>query len=196
MSDKSSQLKRGFKTWAENTSLTYRDRLKIKATAPMNAFALAKHLEVCVLDPRKMFAAGVDAETISHLCSPQGDEWSAFTVCCGDKDAIVLNPSHSRERLASDIAHELSHLILQHKPAQIFIDPSINVSMRHFDKAQENEAAWLSGCLLLPRPALIHIARCGLSDVEITQNYSVSQQMLNYRRQVSGANKQFSSRKI
>lgn len=194
MSDKSSQLKRGFKTWAENTSLTYRDRLKSKATAPMNVFALAKHLDVRVLDLRKMLQAGIDSDTILHLCSPEGDEWSAFTVCYRDNDAIVLNPSHSRERLASDMAHELSHLILQHKPAQIFIDPSINVSMRHFDKSQENEASWLSGCLLLPRPALVHVARCRMSDDEIIRDYSVSQQMLNYRRSVSGANKQFRPR--
>lgn len=194
MSDKSSQLKRGFKTWAENTSLSYRDRLKSKATSPINVFALARHLDVRVLDLRKMLEAGVDPDTVSHLCSPEGDEWSAFTVCYRDNDVIVLNPSHSRERLASDMAHELSHLILQHKPAQIFIDPSINVSMRHFDKSQENEAAWLSGCLLLPRPALVHVARCRMSDDEVIRDYSVSQQMLNYRRSVSGANKQFRPR--
>lgn len=183
----SPQFKRGFKTWSENTSLAYRDRLKAKATDPLDVFALAKHLEVRVLDMRKM---SLHSDVTTHLCSVIGDEWSAFTVRAGEHDAIVLNPSHSRERRASDMAHELSHIILQHKPAQIYIDPSIEISMRSFDKVQEDEAAWLSGCLLLPRPVLLHVFRHGLSDDEVSRAYAVSQQMLRYRRRVSGTNKQ------
>lgn len=40
------QFERGFKTWAENTSLSIRSRLGLGATDPLPTDVLAKHLGV------------------------------------------------------------------------------------------------------------------------------------------------------
>ena len=68
-------------------------------------------------------------------------------------------------------------------------------TLRSFDEQQEREAAWLSGCLLLPRPALLLITRLNLSPLEAAERYGVSQQMLKFRKQVTGVARQVRSRK-
>lgn len=181
------KFERGFKTWAENTSVSLRDRMDLAPTARLDPFALARYMGVRVLDIRKL---PIREEAKVHLCSSAGDEWSALTIRVGTTDAIVLNPSHSPARRVSDVAHELSHLLRRHKPAQIYVDPHINVGMRSFDRVQEDEAIWLSGCLLLPRVALTYAVGQGWDDDYICQYHGVSIQMLNYRRNISGVKKQ------
>jgi len=51
--------------------------------------------------------------------------------------------------------HELAHLIIGHEPARVVVSPDMILAVRTYDQGQEEEAAWLSGCLLLPRPALL-----------------------------------------
>ncbi|MBV9470131.1 MAG: ImmA/IrrE family metallo-endopeptidase [Abitibacteriaceae bacterium] len=183
------KFERGFKTWAENTALALRDSLDLGPADPLDTFALADYLEVRVIDIQRLSLPDASRE---YLCSKSGDEWSALTVRVGGVDAIVLNPRHSTRRQASDMAHELSHILRKHQPAQIFIAPQIPVRMRTFDRAQEDEANWLAGCLLLPRPALLHILIQGWQDETACEYYNVSLQMLRFRRNVSGVDKQLS----
>jgi len=61
-----------------------------------------------------------------------------------------------------------------------------------YDKLQEEEADWLSACLLLPREALISIKKQGLESSIAAERFGVSQRMLNYRLATSGVNRQFS----
>jgi Zn-dependent peptidase ImmA (M78 family) len=58
-------------------------------------------------------------------------------------------------------------------------------------RKDEEEADWLSGCLLLPRPALLYIKRRMTDEEEICQHYIVSQAMLKYRLEISGVNYQY-----
>jgi Zn-dependent peptidase ImmA (M78 family) len=60
-----------------------------------------------------------------------------------------------------------------------------------YDKQQEEEADWLSGCLLLPRDALVSIKRRGLVDADAAKAYGVSISMMKYRMSMTGMNKQF-----
>lgn len=184
------KFERGFKTWAENTALALRDSLNLCSTDPLDTFTLADYMEVRVIDMQRL---PVSAATREYLCSASGDEWSAVTVRVGVVDAIVLNPSHSAKRQASDMAHELSHILRKHQPAQIFVAPKIPIRMRTFDHAQEDEANWLAGCLLLPRPALLHILTQGWQDDAACEHYNVSLSMLRFRRNVSGVDKQLTA---
>ena len=59
-------------------------------------------------------------------------------------------------------------------------------TLRTYDDQQEAEAAWLSGCLLLPRPALLRITEMDLSETEAAERYVVSRQLLRYRKVVTG----------
>jgi hypothetical protein len=37
------------------------------------------------------------------------------------------------------------------------------VSLRTYNKDQEDDANWLAGCILLPREALLYARRCGIN---------------------------------
>ena len=56
----------------------------------------------------------------------------------------------------------------------------------NFDQEQEDEADWLAGTLLLPRPALMSIRERYLVDSEACREYGVSQDMLNWRIRMTG----------
>jgi hypothetical protein len=51
---------------------------------------------------------------------------------------------------------------------------------------QEEEATWLAGCLLLPRPLLLREAYAGTSAEAIADKYQVSQHMARFRLNTSG----------
>ena len=63
--------------------------------------------------------------------------------------------------------------------------------LRSYDKLQEEEADWLSACLLLPREALVLIKRQALNLQDAADLFGVSKQMVSYRLATSGVNRQF-----
>ena len=183
------RFERGFKSWAENTAVSIRRRLKLKDIAPLPPRLLADDLGVVVWYPQDV--PGISPKAVRHLGSREGDEWSAVTVCAGGQEAVVLNPSHSEARQASDLMHELAHLIRGHVPGQVYVLPEAGIGLRSYNALEESEANWLAGCLLLPRPALAYCASRKIDFAEICAQYGVSQDLVRYRMNVSGVNRQF-----
>jgi len=182
--------RRGFKSWCEETALNVRQHQKLAITAPLSPFVLARELQVAVIQPPdlKHLAEDVRRRLLGH----HSDCWSAITIPGKRRPLIVYNPSHSAARQNSDLMHELAHILLGHKPTVVFIDPNTDLSLRTYDKAQEEEANWLAGCLLLPREVLLHIKATHISDETACRHYGVSAKMLTYRMNVSGVNIQHS----
>jgi len=181
--------RRGFKAWCENVSAQYRRDLDLRPFDPMDPVALANHLRVQLWNPNEV--PGVAEEHLRILLSEDPDSWSAITICVGNRSVIIVNSAHSRARQASDIMHELAHIILAHNPARMDVTEDGMMVLSNFDAAQENEAAWLSGCLLLPRPALVAILASRLDGTAAATRYGVSGEMLQYRRNVTGVANQF-----
>ena len=186
-------LERGFKSWSERISLELRKDLQLSDTAPLDARALADYLEVAIWDPRDLDA--LSSETLDTLLIEDRDNWSAVTVSHNGSSAILRNPSHSGGRPASDIMHELGHLIIGHDPSRMILSQDGSIVLRSFDQRQEQEATWLAGCLLLPRPALLGILATSLSGEAACQKYGVSSELLTYRRNVTGVTRQMKRRK-
>lgn len=180
---------RGFKTKCENISLQLRRELGVRKSAPLIARDLARHLEVRLWEPSEIM--GLSENTLAILTKRRNTAWSAVTISCGDIDSVIYNPVHSEARQSSDIMHELSHILLIHKPSQIMVSPDNPFMLRSYNERLEEEASWLAGCLLLPRDALAHIRINGLSDDEVCNSYVVSRQLLTYRMNVTGVNRQF-----
>jgi len=181
-----SGFERGFKTWCENIAESTRERLDLRPYAPLSPRELAQNMGVTILD----FSAvqGLDPASAHYLTSQQGDEWSAVTVHAAGKQIIVVNPRHSEARQASNIMHELAHLIRGHKPSQV--QRYQGYTLRDFKPLQENEANWLAGCLLLPRRTLLHIGYNGIEVERAVELYGVSKSLYKYRVGVSGVSKQ------
>lgn len=183
---------RGFKTWCERYAADARLKLGQLPTAPLDVRGLAKQLGVRVWSPRDI--PGLSTEALSVLLRSDGKTpscWSAVTVVVGTKVAVILNSSHSLARQASDLTHELAHRIRNHEAEEVDVTPDGIMLLKSYDKVQEEEADWLSGCLLLPREALIAIKRRGLDDVAAAGEFGVSQRMLTYRINRTGINRQF-----
>jgi uncharacterized protein DUF955 len=180
--------RRGFKSWCEETALTVRAHQGLATTAPLSPFVLARELHVEVIEPAVLKDLPEDVRR--RLLREHSDSWSAVTIPNGRTQLIVYNPTHSIARQNSDLMHELAHIVLGHKPTMMFVDPNADLAVRSHNQAQEEEANWLSGCLLLPRAVLLHIKAVQLSDSIACHEYGVSVKMLTYRMNVSGVNLQ------
>ena len=102
---------------------------------------------------------------------------------------------HRGGRPATDIMHEIAHLLLGHEPSTVFHLGVEDIALRGYNRGFEEEAGWLAGALLLPREALVYIRSIGLSDSGARGEYGVCQALLKFRRDATGVNLQFGRRR-
>ena len=180
---------RGFKSWAERTSGNIRRELDLSPHDPLDVFRLAEFLEVMACTPRDF--PGLPSDVLNQLLDHDPWGWSAATLTRHDgKVLLIFNPRKSRGRMASDIAHELAHIILEHKPSTIIFSHDGSFAMRTYDQKQEDEANWLAWSLLLPREALLRTRRNALSVEQTAEMYGVTTQLVNYRLRMTGVSVQ------
>lgn len=184
---------RGFKTWCETTAAQHRRTLGLNARDPLDPVALANLLGVQVHSLEEV--PGLDEGSRRVLLQDSGG-WSAVTLTNGTKSVVILNSAHSVARSASDLMHELAHLLIGHEPGRIDITEDGSLILNTYDRPQEEEANWLAGSLLLPREALLWILRQGLEPEIVAQRYGASAQMYRYRVNVTGVTQQVRSRPI
>jgi hypothetical protein len=185
--------RRGFKAWCEETAASVRRDIDLADTDPLRAELVADWLGVPLMSEREL--ADLPAETAKGLVTTHKSVWSAITVSAGDSHLIIFNSSHSEARRSSDVMHELAHIILNHVPKMSFMDPSKGILIRSFDKDQEDEANWLAATLLLPRAALLLHRVRQTSDQELRRIFGVSAQMLTFRINTTGVERQLSRRR-
>jgi Zn-dependent peptidase ImmA (M78 family) len=182
---------RGFKSWCEKLAVDARKELRLKPHERLDPYALAKHLQIRVWNVEDV--PGLTSESKDLLLGPGSSDWSAITLVDGHKKLVILNSSHSSGRLSNDLAHELAHIILGHLPEELpMSDGGISLRPR-IDMLQEQQADWLAGSLLLPRPALVHIKKSFTDLQDATVHYGVSRRLLDYRMSVTGVRSQFST---
>lgn len=181
--------KRGFKKRCEDQSIRIRKALSLNTSAPLDPYLLAEKSKIKVLTPEQI--KDLAQEDLNILLNEDPSGWSAVTLCLRGTYIIILNSSHSDGRSSSDLMHEISHIIIGHKPSRIDLTEDGLLILNTYDKDQEQEADWLSGSLLLPRDALLLIKRKGLKGFAAQKIYGVSSNMLNFRLNITGVNRQF-----
>jgi Zn-dependent peptidase ImmA (M78 family) len=177
-------MRRGFKTWAEEIAQEQRHNLGLQAESPLPAHVLADHLNATVLGIEQI--PGISPETTHHLLVTDPESWSAATIVHNGKTVVIYNTVHSHRRQESDLMHELAHVICKHEPSHMVQAGSLPFALRTYDEDQEEEAAWLGGCLQLPRPALQWAIRKGMTESAMLEHFGASQALLRYRRRVTG----------
>lgn len=173
-------LRRGFKTEAEAIAREVRAELRLTPLAVLDPYALAGHLEIPVV---ALSACGYERSIVDHFTGTGREAFSAITVFHGRRRVIVHNDSHTRPRQNSNIAHELAHALLLHVPSAALDERGCRV----WHEDQEDEADHLCGCLLVTREAALQIARRGYSLDAAAGVYGVSQQMMSWRVNATGA---------
>lgn len=181
-------MQRGFKSRCENLALQVRSDLRLNRVAPLPPESLAEHLGVQLWKPQDV--CGLSREALQQL-KRDGDSWSAVTVTFDGIEVVIYNNQHARNRQSSDITHELSHIILDHKPIEMMLfSKDLDIVLRDYDEDAEEEATWLAGCLLLPRDALFHIKKHAIDDQTAKDTYHVSPALLHFRMNTTGVEKQ------
>lgn len=182
-------MRRGFKTEAERTALEIRTKMRKGASDPVDAISLAKQVGAQVRSADELTALA-KLEALEEL---QPGAFSACTFTLEARHVIVYNPLASPGRTQSDIAHEVAHILLGHTVKEVRTIGGITFFT--CDPDEEQEANWLAGCLLLPRPLLLAAARRRMDPSTIATTYQVSEQMAAYRLRATGVERQLSAAK-
>lgn len=180
--------RRGFKSQCERRAVETRKDLNLSKLDALNAFDLARHLGVVVWSTADV--GGLSEEDHRHLTIDDGDCWSALTLRMGNHHLIVYKEIGFRPRINSVVMHELSHIILGHELAEACVLADGSLVPRNFSQEQEDEADWLGGTLLLPRPVLLDIVVNKIPNETAQTQYNVSAQMLEYRMRMTGVRNQ------
>lgn len=174
-------MRRGFKAEAERLADDLRRQVECKDSQAIPLHLVATHLNVEVIAADEV----VDRSQLEELDDLQRDAFSAGTFkLASGKRVIVYNPLHDHGRTNSNIAHELAHLLLEHTVRNI--ETVGNWKFLTCDSEQEQEADWLAGCILLPRPLLYAAAKKGMGPAEIAAQYETSEPMARFRLNASG----------
>ena len=178
---------RGFKSWCENVATEMRRELNLDEAAPLPPEVLAQYLKVFLWSSEQIEELSPAAVCVLKR---EHDSWPALTVSWASKDAIIVNAAHSERRRSSDVMHELAHIPIGHPPATVVLSVDGALALRTFSKRQEDEANWLSRCLLLPHPALLAVAQSRRPRESVCSEYRVTNELLTYRMNVTAVSTQ------
>lgn len=185
-------LRRGFKSQCEKRALELRRILSRKPTDPLSARDVAQQYEVSVWTPQEV--QGIPAGDLQQLLVAGATEWSGFTLRVGLRHLAVVNSSQSSRRQNSVLMHELAHIMLGHDLVSGTFTAGGDFVPSTYNQDQEDEAAWLGGTLLLPRPALLWMRRRRLSDEDAATHFGVSLDLLQWRIRMTGIDYQLGLR--
>lgn len=182
--------RRGFKTEANWYASEMRRELKLPLEGPLCPWQLAGHLEfkVCKLSEFQTD----EPQAVAYLLSMAGQqEFSAVTLDHDGERWIIHNDAHVPKRQAANIAHELAHGLLVHKPNPLFNA----MGTRYFDREQEDEANWLGPALLVSEQAALSIAQRGLTIAEASNHYNASEEVVQMRLNVCAVRRRLGQRR-
>jgi Zn-dependent peptidase ImmA (M78 family) len=178
-------LRRGFKAESERIADELWEQHGLDGAAALDPRGLATTLGVEVRSADEL----VPIVRLHELDAIQPGVFSACTFRFPPTRSVVIyNPLSAPTRRNSYLAHELSHVVLRHKLSRV--ERLDNVSFFSCDANQEEEANWLGGAILLPRFALLHDLRAGLTPRAIASQRELSPQMVDFRINVTGAARQ------
>jgi Zn-dependent peptidase ImmA (M78 family) len=174
--------RRGFKAEAERISEEIRGELQLSPKMALDVFNLSGHLAIPVLGLRNVSNGSEGIDFYGYFSVTDPDTFSAITIFRGYQRFIIHNDSHHPNRQSSNIAHELSHCLLEHCPTPL----RGNDGQRNWDAEMEGEATWLGASLLVPRAGALSLLRAGSRVDQIATHYAVSTALCEWRIRESG----------
>jgi Zn-dependent peptidase ImmA (M78 family) len=170
-------VKRGFKTHAERIATGMRVELDLNDDARLEPLELAEYLSIPVFNLRETSRTAPKSSFSQFFAVTDPDSFSAVTIFQGYKRVIVHNENHHPNRQASNLAHEVSHSLLEHEPTPVI---SAN-GQRYWDAQVEEEATWLGAALLVPRAGALSMAKSDWTVQDIAAHYGVSVSLCRWR---------------
>lgn len=180
-------MRRGFKAEAERTADRLRKELGLRPTERLDPDALARHVGAHVRCADEL----TDRSKLEQLEDLQAGAFSACTLTIGERHYIIYSPLASEGRRSSDVCHEVAHIVLGHEVGEV--ERVGSFTFFTCDPDEEQEANWLAGCLLLPRPLLLKAAKGGFDPAGIAAEFGVSEQMASFRLRTTGVERQLAA---
>lgn len=177
-------MRRGYKAWCEEVSADYHNQLGLNIDDPLDPFELAKHINLKVWHPKDI--PNLSKQCLEQLTINDIDNWSAVTIKVNGINLTILNSSHPDTRQRSSLAHEISHIVLNHKPSRVDLSEQGYLLLNTFNQDQEDEADWLSASLLVPREGLLKKYKRQQNTKSLARHFGVSEKLLNWRLRMTG----------
>ncbi len=170
-------MKRGFKAGAERIAKEMRDELDLTDEARLEPLELAEQLAIPVFSLRQASGVAPGNSFSKYFAVVDPDSFSAVTIFQGYKRIIVHNENHHPNRQASNLAHEVSHSLLEHEPTPVVSENG----ERYWDAQVEEEATWLGAALLVPRAGALSMVKSDWTIQNIAAHYGVSESLCRWR---------------
>jgi len=181
-------VRRGFKAQCEQISKRYRKELGLTLQEALPYRVFADHMGIRIWRPDEV--PDLTAKSVQQLTVHDESDWSAVTIQDFGKTVIVVNSTHSEKRLANDVIHEISHIILDHQKARLEVNDAGDLWLKAYRSEQEDEADWLAAALLLPRDGLMACYRTIQSFGELADIFDVSADLVRMRVNRTGIARQ------
>ena len=185
-------MRRGFKTQAEKLALQRRTAFGLAPTDRLNPAKFLRAQGFVVWKPEDI--PGIDPDHLHQLTVTGKDEWDGMTIKESGRTAIIVNSSDAMTRQANTLMHEWAHIELRHKPSRADRSEGGILLLSDYPAELEEEADWLSGCMLAPRGGLLAHCRRGLSAAQVAAHYGISSQLANWRIRMTGIQRQLGRR--
>ena len=172
------------KTQLKKLALELRSEIGLTPHERFSPHQLAELYGIDVI-PLSEVSGGESA--LRHFSIERPDVFSGALIPCTDGSTVIVeNDAHPPERRASTASHEISHVVLEHPFAATLTDAG---RCRVMNREHEDEAAELSGELLLPTEAARRLAFNSVDDPEVAQRFGISLEFARWRMNATGARK-------
>jgi Zn-dependent peptidase ImmA (M78 family) len=168
-----------FRRHAEMLATSERTGLGLTPTCRLDPHALAARYGIRVTDLSSL--PDVSDDVRARLMTKNSKDLSALLVAEGEQAVIIVNDSHTPQRQANSICHEVAHVLLAHVSGPIVNEDGVRV----YPERQEDEANWLASALLVPAKGLRKLYPLH-SRPEIEATYGVSEELLRWRCNMHG----------
>jgi len=158
-----------------------RAELGLEPMDPLDPWQLAKLYGVRVM---ALGALPLDHTIREHFRTVRPEVFSGALLPNRTGAVIVENDAHSLDRRRSTMGHEMAHVVGEHKFGTSLVNER---GCRMADKVQEDEAAEISGELLIPFEAAKRLARQKATDDEVALRFGVSSELARWRMNATGA---------
>jgi hypothetical protein len=109
------------------------------------------------------------------------------------KRVCILNSTHGARRTKITLMEEIAHVHLKHKPTGLMRSAD-GLRMRNYDKTQEEDAYGVGAAAPLPWASFFQAINKGATVNELAEEYDLSEPLIGYRIQITGAHRLFHAR--
>ncbi|WP_243073670.1 ImmA/IrrE family metallo-endopeptidase [Microbacterium sp. SS28] len=158
-----------------------RAELSLGLMDPLDPWQLAEEYGVTVM---ALGDLPLDHHIREHFHSVRAEVFSGALLPHRTGAVIIENDAHPLARRRSTMGHEMAHVVGEHKFGTSLVNER---GCRTADKFQEDEAAEISGELLIPSDAAKRLARQRATDDDVAQLFGVSTEFARWRMNATGA---------